>query len=99
MRPQEYQYLSPTHISSAKKENKAVSEITETYPADLQTGNLAEELRNFMKVRKDLLPTGTFKNALALLLNGIYSKRLENIFPQLSICNCIFTVSVASAGQ
>ncbi|CAB4018775.1 zinc finger MYM-type 1-like, partial [Paramuricea clavata] len=69
-----------------------------SYPNDIVKDDLEEELRHFVKFFQ-LLGTSTKRNRALSILNHIYDKKLECLYPQICICLRIFLsipVSVAS---
>ena len=70
--------------------------LVQQYPNDLSLEDLQEELRHFVKFSQSI---GATRNKGLALLNLIYEKKLEGLYPQVCICFRIFLsipVSVAS---
>ncbi|KAH1176593.1 hypothetical protein KIL84_010295 [Mauremys mutica] len=89
----------PDKVDESSTEN-SVDTLATAYPKDLQREDLKEELRIFYKIKEDsnLRDDGYITSALTLL-NALFKKGLENVFPQICICLRLLTVlpvSVAS---
>ncbi|KAH1187363.1 hypothetical protein KIL84_020112 [Mauremys mutica] len=82
----------PDKVDESSTENFVDTLATE-YPKDLQGEDLKEELRIFYKIKEDsnLRVDGHITSALTLL-NALFKKGLENVFPQICICLHLLTV-------
>ena len=72
--------------------------LTDSYPNDVSKDDLEEELRHFLKFFQ-VLGASSKRNRALNLINHIYEKKLECLYPQICICLRIFLlipVSVAS---
>lgn len=74
--------------------------LAESYPNDVIEEDLEEELRHYAKFFQDLgVKAVAKKNKAIALLNYIFEKKIESLYPQICICLRIFLsipVSVAS---
>ena len=72
--------------------------LADSYPNDVSKDDLEEELRHFLKFFQ-VLGASSKRNRVLNLINHIYEKKLECLYPQICICLRIFLlipVSVAS---
>ena len=70
--------------------------LADPYPKDLIQDDLEDELRHYAKFHHS---TGLVKNRALTILNSIYEKKIESLYPQICVCLRIFfaiPVSVAS---
>ena len=70
--------------------------LADQYPKDLVQDDLEDELRHYAKFHHS---TGLVKNRALTILNSIYEKKIESLYPQICVCLRIFLaipVSVAS---
>ena len=96
-----FEFIVNTPVSPS---NEIVMEqakrLAESYPNDVIKEDLEEELRHYAKFCQDLgVRVSAKKNKAIALLNYIFEKKIETLYPQICICLRIFLsipVSVAS---
>ena len=96
-----FEFIVNTPVSPS---NEIVMEqakrLAENYPNDVIKEDLEEELRHYAKFCQDLgVRVSAKKNKAIALLNYIFEKKIETLYPQICICLRIFLsipVSVAS---
>ena len=87
--------VNPPVNPNSKDITEQTKRLVRRYANDVTKEQLEEELRHYAKFGQDLV---TIRNKALALLNGIYEKRAENLYPQICICLRIFLsvpVSVA----
>ena len=90
--------INPPSDPSAEKIQEQAKCLADCYPNDIIKRDLEEELRHFVKFF-DILGTSSKRNRALSIINHIYEKKLECLYPQICICLRIFLsipVSVAS---
>ena len=90
--------INPPSDPSAEKIQEQAKCLADCYPNDIIKRDLEEELRHFVKFF-DILGTSSKRNRALGIINHIYEKKLECLYPQICICLRIFLsipVSVAS---
>ena len=79
--------VNPPDNPSSEDIAKHAKRLAQRYPNDLTEEQLEGELRHYAKFRQSMITT---ENKALALLNGIYSRRAENLYPQICICLRIF---------
>lgn len=85
---------STHYVFSEKQIQEQAEELSTAYPSDLQKDDLNDELSFFYKIREEskFCVSGHISSALELI-NLIYKKGLESVFPQ--ICTALRLLIVA----
>ena len=90
--------VNPPADPSADVVQEQAKRLADNYPNDIIKDELEEELRLFVKFFQ-VLGASSKRNRALDIINDIYEKKLECLYPQIRICLRIFLstpVSVAS---
>ena len=79
--------VSPPSSPSAVTIKAQAKCLVDQCPNDLVLDNLEDELRHYTKFHHSI---GIVKNRALFILNAIYEKKIESLYPQMCVCLRIF---------